>query len=473
MAPDSSAGGSQDQGLLDCPDQIDWPGPRRASRFELLRAALDVGLGVPRLGWYLATRRRHEAAVARDLATDPAPVESPELPPLPAAPLRLFLAAAEPSGEAHAARLARAILRLAAEHGAPAPELRGLGGDELRAAGVETLADPGSKAAMGTGALRALPFYTGLIESSAACWANWRPHVFVPVDSPALFVPMARTAQRYGVPTVHHIAPGFWAWAPWRVTRYRRHIQRALTILPFEPAWFARHGVPTGHVGHPLLDALAQLPAPPPADDPARDALILLPGSRAHEIDDNLPWMLRVVERLRRTRPDLPVRVLQSSERHRERIAAILAGGPSVEERYAELHPELSRGRVVLAVSGTVLTDVLHHRLPTTAIYRDTGVWKARGQNLILTTGSFATTNLVAGERIVPEHLFRGDGPLDEVADWLNRAWDEPQLRSTIARGLERAAERLGPAGAAERAARFVLRAAAEQASARTAKGTH
>ncbi len=411
--------------------------------------------------------------MARDLAGGPAPVESPDLPSLPDVPLRLFLAAAEPSGESHAARLAQALQRLAVEAGAPSPELRGLGGDELRAAGVETLADPGSKAAMGAGVMGALPFYTGLIERSAACWAGWRPHTFVPVDSPALFVPMARTAQRFGVPTVHHIAPGFWAWAPWRVSRYRRYIQRALTILPFEPAWFARHGVPTGHVGHPLLDELAGLPTPPGADDRARDALILLPGSRGHEIDDNLPWMLRVVERLRLARPGLAVRVLQSSERHRERIAGILAGGPPVEERYTDLHPELSRGRVVLAVSGTVLTDVLHHRLPTVAIYRDTGIWKARAQNLILTTGSFATTNLVAGERIVPEHLFRGDGPLEEVTNWLTQAWDDPQLRSTIARGLERAAKRLGPAGAAERAARFVLRSAAEQASARTAKGTH
>ena len=67
--------------------------------------------------------------------------------------------------------------------------------------------------------------------------------LFLPVDSPALHVPMARMAHRMGVPTWHFIAPQFWGWAPWRVGRYRRHVERALTILPFEPHWYARHRV--------------------------------------------------------------------------------------------------------------------------------------------------------------------------------------------------------------------------------------
>ena len=440
------------------------PVPHRAARLELFRSALDLGLGVPRLAWYILTRKRHKAAVEGDLAGPAAPVESPELGPLPERPLRIFVAAAEASGEAHAARLAQALTRLAVEAGAPPPELQGLGGEELQAAGVHVLADPGAQASMALGGMRALPFYVDLIERSAKCWRDWRPDVFAPVDSPALFIPMARTAKRYGLPTVHHIAPQFWAWAPWRVTRYKRYIQRALTILPFEPAWHARHGMPTGHVGHPLLDTLAELPAPPAFDAPERRALILLPGSRRHEIDDNLPWMLSVADDLRANLPEHPVLLLQSSRRHAQRLGELLDGRSDVELRFGDLHRHLGEGRSALAVSGTVLTDVFHHRIPTVAIYRDTGLWKVRGRDLILTTPSFASSNLVAGRQVVPEYLFRDDGPRAEVGRWLAQTWRDPGRRETIARDLDQVAERLGPAGASERAARFILRAAAKQA---------
>ncbi|MFT7676446.1 MAG: lipid-A-disaccharide synthase [Planctomycetota bacterium] len=450
------------------------PSPRSAARLELLRSALDLGLSLPRLARYYPFRKGYEARVAQDLAGAPAPVESCPVGPLPERPLRIFLAVAEPSGEGHGARLAQAITALARELGAPAPELRGLGGEELAAAGVQTLADPGAQASMGSaGPLRALPFYLDLIEDSARCFRDWLPDLFVPVDSPALFIPMARTAQRYGVPCVHHIAPQFWGWAPWRVKRYRKHIQQALTIMPFEPAWYARHGVATGHVGHPLLDALQNLPTPPSADAPERNALILLPGSRGHEIDDNLGWMLQVVQRFIAAKPGTPVRVLQSSPRQERRIQTLLEGHPQVELRVGDLHTELAHGRVALAVSGTVLTDLLHHRMPACAIYRDTGAWKSRMIDVLLTCRSFVSTNLVAGKPVLPEHCFRGDGPQEEVASWLISAWDDPELRQELAAGMQLAAERLGPPGAAKRAASFVLHAAAERARAQGSGRAH
>src|SRR5438874_10358663 len=107
-------------------------------------------------------------------------------------------------------------------------------------------------------------------------------------------------AQRYGVRTVHFVTPQYWAWAPWRVHAYARTVDRALSILPFEPAWFARRGVRVAHVGHPLLDELELSRSPPDSmgtaraptsGSPARE-LVLLPGSRAGVIARNLPWML-------------------------------------------------------------------------------------------------------------------------------------------------------------------------------------
>ena len=167
----------------------------------------------------------------------------------------------------------------------------------MEEAGVEILARPVDRAAMGIGAaLRELSYFSGLLNTATSTFEQRSPDVFCPVDSPALHVPLARIAKKSATPTVHFVAPQYWGWAPWRVKGYAKAIDTALTILPFEPAWFADTDVTTEHVGHPLLDALSEVPSTQP--DPGASDLVLLPGSRASVIDLNLPWMLARVATL-------------------------------------------------------------------------------------------------------------------------------------------------------------------------------
>jgi len=385
-------------------------------------------------------------------------------------PPRFFLSCAEVSGEVHGANLARALRHLAHEAGLSEPELVGFGGPDLAAAGVQIVADPVQGATLHAGSiLKALPFYRGLIRQAAECFQGSpdQPPVdlFVPVDSPALHVPMARVARRYDVPTWHFIAPQFWGWAPWRAGRYRRNVAHAFTILPFEPYWYERHRIPVTHVGHPLLDALAELPAPPAPNDPVRSDWVLLPGSRRGEITDNLEWMLRAMAPLLERHPELVVHIAQSRADHQALIESIIdqvtwaRGTRRPEVSIGSLHDVLARCRSALAVSGTVLTDLLVHRIPAVVIYRDPGGWKGKMVNRLLTPGMFASTNLVAGYELLPEFCFGDDGPLQQVGADLVRMQEDLAWRNELLAGLEEVARRLGGPGACERAARALLEA--------------
>ena len=75
----------------------------------------------------------------------------------------------------------------------------------------------------------------------------------------------------------------------------------------------------------------------------------------------------------------------------------------------------------------------------------------------MLTTPYFASTNLLAGREVVPEHCFRGDGPRELVGRQLVDAWQDGPAREAMTAGIEDAAARLGEAGAIERAARHAL----------------
>jgi lipid-A-disaccharide synthase len=436
--------------------------PRAAVGLELARALGGLVLLPARAFDFAmcsdALREELADELHRPVPPEPAPAHSAP----PERRLRLFVSCAEASGEAHALSLVAALRERLAALGAPEPELTGLGGRRLRAAGVRLAGEPVERAAMGfEGMLASLPYYLGLLEAAARVLRDERPDACALVDSPALHVPLGRIARRYGVPVVHHVAPQLWGWAPWRVAGYRGAVDRALTILPFERAWLERRGVRAHHVGHPLLD---QLPAaPPPRADEASRTLVLLPGSRAAIIDRNLPWMLSAAARLRLEVPEIEVEVAHTDPAQRARLAGHLArAGAEGWARLAlgDLHGTLERARAALSVSGTVLIDLLHQRLPAVVVYRLASRAEAFFARRLLLAPFFASPNLLAAREVYPEFCFAGEGPMEAVCAALRRCYNDPAWRRSCRQGLDLAARRLGPAGASDRAAANVLAAA-------------
>jgi lipid-A-disaccharide synthase len=453
--------------------------PSLAVALEFARALGGLALVPPRLAGYLLTRARHEAAVRGDLASEPPPLPDPaDLAPLAATgalterPLRVLVSAAEHSGEIHAANLIDALRHEASAAGLPEPDIRGLGGRALIERGMTSIGDPGSRAAMGfDGVLKTLPFYLGLLRDTTACARDWQPDLFLPVDSPALHVPLARLVRSAGSkrPKVaHFVTPQYWGWAPWRVRGYRKVVDLGLSILPFEPAWYARHGVPATYVGHPLLDELAALDADGHAREARRDQaapapsgpLALLPGSRAGVVRRNLPWMLDRVAELQAmpAHQDLEVFLPHSRRDLDPLFHELLAASPArVALVTGPLHEELSRAAAALTVSGTVVLDLLPHRLPTVVLYRLKNSRQGWMRDHILTCPWFTSVNLLANEEVHPEFAFHGEGPTAAVTAALSRALTDGAWRSANLAGQERAAARLGGTGATRRAARAAL----------------
>jgi len=437
---------------------------RGAVRAELARAGGNALLLPLRAAGFLATAGALRRGLARDLEAR-AEVEDAPLPAaLPARPLRLFVAAAEASGERHSVRLIECLRAELARLGAPQPEILAWGSARTAALGVERLGDPLARAAMGLDPLRSLPFYVRLLEDTGARLAAFRPDLSIAVDSPALHVPLFRMLARARLPTLHLVAPQYWAWAPWRVRAYRPALTRALTILPFEKAWFARHGVAAAHVGHPALDGLP--PAPPP-DDPARTTLVLLPGSRSSVIARNLPWMLARAAELCARHPGLELVLPHEDVARGPELEALLARSPlagRVRLALGALHAELGRARAALAVSGTIQIDLLHHRLPTAVLYRVERAWASLVARHLLTVPWFSVVNLVARAPVFHEACFHGEGPKEAFLAELERALFDAPWRAAKVRELEQAARRLGPPGAVLRASHHALELAARAA---------
>jgi lipid-A-disaccharide synthase len=414
-----------------------------------------------------------------------APSPTPETDPFPAP--ELLVVAGEASGDLHAARLLAELARRV-----PGLAAFGLGGAELRAAGLDAVADSAEVAVVGiTEVLKVLPRIRAVFAALLREVDRRRPRAALLVDFPDFNLRLARELKRRGVPVIYFISPQVWAWRRGRVRTIARRVDRMLVLFPFEVDFYARAGVPAVHVGHPLVDEVPQLPGAwergaPAAGEPYRIAL--LPGSRPSEVAALLPAMLAAVGRLARELPveatliRAPTISLDSLEqavarqeaqaRAEEGAPASGAGVPpspspprivSGEERFAAI----AGSHLALCASGTATLEVGLLGTPMVVLYR-LGTWTYAVARLMVHLDDIALVNLVLGRRVVPE-LLQGaaSGPriAEEAARLLTRAEAREPMRAALA-GLR---GRLGAGGASGRAADEVARFLAGAARAASA----
>jgi lipid-A-disaccharide synthase len=122
----------------------------------------------------------------------------------------------------------------------------------MREAGCEALASSDELALMGLAKTwrhppRLLRLRRGLLGGVA----RRRLAVFVGIDAPEFNLGVARRLKADGIPTVQYVSPQVWARRQGRVRGIAVACDRILRLLPFEPPFYARHGVSARFVGHP------------------------------------------------------------------------------------------------------------------------------------------------------------------------------------------------------------------------------
>ena len=213
-----------------------------------------------------------------------------------------MIVAGEASGDKHGASLAQALTRLNPEI---AFEMFGSGGDEMRAAGVETLVDAREVGIIGVPEIaRAIGKLYRAYRTLLDAARSRRPAAIVLIDWPDFNMRLARKLHRDGFKIIYYISPQVWAWRRYRVRALRRDVDRMLVILPFEEEFYKMAGVEVEYVGHPLAGIVGATSTREEfcsshGLDPTRPILSLLPGSREKEIQYHLPVMLDAAKRVR------------------------------------------------------------------------------------------------------------------------------------------------------------------------------
>ena len=165
--------------------------------------------------------------------------------------LKIMLVAGEPSGDALGAHLMRAARALAGEN----VEFIGIGGDQMTAEGLRSLFPMSILSVMGLFEIapRAVTILRRLAEAEAFARAE-APDLILTIDSPGFNKRLIKRLQDTPMVKVHYVAPSVWAWRPGRAKKMAALFDHLLTLLPFEPPWFEKEGLPSTFVGHPAVE---------------------------------------------------------------------------------------------------------------------------------------------------------------------------------------------------------------------------
>lgn len=371
---------------------------------------------------------------------------------------RIMIVAGEASGDLHGSNLVRSALSLD-------PDLKfyGLGGENLRNAGIDLLFDLEHQGLFGfLEIVSSLRSTIGIYRSLKASLTRDRPSAVVLIDYPDFNLRLAKSAKRLGIPVFYYISPQLWAWRQGRVKKVDRYVDRMAVVFPFEPDFYQRYGVEVSFVGHPLLDVMD--PPRPKEEvktelgfDPSQPLLGLLPGSRMSEIKAHLPLMLESAGRLNAGRPNgVSLAVAQADSLGSGDLTPFLELGPKDVKLVAgHTHDLQNAADVILTASGTATLETALMLTPMVVIYR-LKLLSYQIFRRMVKIEHVAMANLIAGEEVVPE-LLQNDARPDNIVTELNRILDSPEDRRRMVEGLTLIRKKLGGHGASLRAARLLL----------------
>jgi lipid-A-disaccharide synthase len=307
---------------------------------------------------------------------------------------KVYIITGEASGDILASRLMTALgERL------PDVDFAGVGGETMASQGFRSLFPMSELSVMGFWeVVPRLPKILRRVRQTVDDIDGWQPDVVVTVDSWGFVGEVLKRLKKRGskIPVVHYVAPQVWAWKKGRAKKTAQLVDRLMTLWPYEPPLFERHGLRSDFVGHPVIENVVKAP------EQQRSFLCILPGSRHSEVKRLAPMFGRVAARLQDDFPGLEV-VIPTVEGVKEEVAKAFPDAQVImgqQERYEAFR----RCRFAIAASGTVSLELTACGVPHIIAYRFS--WLTDRMVKMLVRTPFANMiNILAGREIIPEFV--------------------------------------------------------------------
>jgi lipid-A-disaccharide synthase len=376
----------------------------------------------------------------------------------PPTPKNVVIVAGEASGDAHAARLVKELKKLD-----DSIRFRGMGGDNLRSAGVDVFIDMTELAVVGI--VEVLLKYNVIKAELNRLKKNLSeqpPDLLILVDYQEFNQRLAAYAKSIGIKVLFYIGPQVWAWRPKRVYRMAKIVDHMAVILPFEKVLYEDANVPVTFTGHPLTDEVV-------ADKTKQQArqhlqindkttVGLFPGSRSGEIKRVLPILLETAMLIKN---DL-------ARNHMPVVQFILPVASTIKNQDLEAHHSMMNElsvicvndqfydviqscNVILTASGTATLEIGLLEVPMVIVYKIAAL-SYFILNKLVNIDHLGLVNIIPGKEIVKEFIQQKAIP-ENIAKEALRLLNDTNYYETMRHDLSLLRQQLGDGNGSKRVA--------------------
>lgn len=366
--------------------------------------------------------------------------------------MKYYIIAGEASGDLHGSNLIKALKNVDIH-----ANIRCWGGDLMHAAGGNLAKHYKELAFMGF--LEVLTNINKIFKNIAFCKEDiqqFQPDMVIFIDYSGFNLRIAKWAKGEKFKTSYYIAPQIWASREGRIEKIKSTIDHLYVTLPFEKEFYEKkHNFKVNFVGHPLLDAIENIPKVDAVSfrqehqlDPNKPIIALLPGSRKQEVSKMLTIML-------------------SAAKDFSEYQFVIAGAPSLDQEFYS--PFLKKSNInlifnntysilqiahaALVTSGTATLETALFKVPQVVCYR--GNWLSyQIAKRIITLKYISLVNLIMDKEVVKE-LIQDDLTTNNLKTELNKLLDS-EKRKIILENYEVLAQKLGGAGASKKTAQAI-----------------
>lgn len=361
--------------------------------------------------------------------------------------MKYYIIAGEASGDLHGSNLIKGLLA-----SDPQADIRFWGGDKMSdAAGSHGTLVKHYKESSIMGFWEVVKNIRTISRHMEDCRKDmyaFEPDALILIDYPGFNLRMAQfaTEKLPNTSVFYYIAPKVWAWKENRVKKLKKYVDKLFIIFPFETEYFRRHGIETYYAGNPLMDSL-----PIPGEKPADPVIALVPGSRKHEIDYNLPFMVEAAASFPRYRF-----IVTGVDWLDKGLYEKYLAGSDIEVVFGKTYEVLARAQAALVTSGTATLETALMGVPQVVCFRGPWLSIAIAKGLVKVK-YISLVNLVLDKQAVQELIqeaFTPQRAVEELAAILPGGARSEQMR----RDYELLKEMIGGPGASERVATEMVR---------------
>ncbi len=314
---------------------------------------------------------------------------------------KVFIITGEYSGDIHASNVAKKLYELN-----PDIEIEGIGGENLKSAGVKLFSDQKKMGAVGISF--GIIFNHIILGKKVVDYLTkeFKPDIVLLTDYGAFNLNVAKFLKKAGIKTFYYIPPQVWASRKWRIKTIKKNIDEVLCIFPFEKEMYESYGIKTHYCGHPLVSQL-----PPKTDrdaffekynlDKNKKLVAVFPGSRKFELKQLMNVFVKTAQNLEKLHPDIQF-VISHAPNLPDEVFDKYLRNTDYKVIKGDNHALLSVSNALILASGTVALEAAMYNTPMIIAYR--GPWLFYFIYLLVRCIKMVSLpNIISGKIVVPE----------------------------------------------------------------------